>query len=182
MLYWQSALQGCELQPATKKVNIFRPREPSNIRLELRAEPAGRSRSPPLPCEAERGSAGPSRVLPAPGSFLGPAASGLRIPPRGLLDSRGLPTGARPWRRRQPGGLSGTRIGTRLAWIAVGVRRSQQNKGPAPAPRSQLRRRGGLEVEERRPAPFLPPAPTRHAALGNCFTFICFIQTVTGHF
>lgn len=33
LLYWQSALQGCELQPATKQVNIFSPGEPWNIRL-----------------------------------------------------------------------------------------------------------------------------------------------------
>lgn len=79
MLYWQSALQGCELQPATKEVNIFRPREPSNIRLwsshhsQLGAL-ARRRRFPSA--SAELGS-----VRLALGFFLCPATSGLRLPP-----------------------------------------------------------------------------------------------------
>lgn len=74
-LYWQRALQGGELQPATKKGNIFRPREPSNISLgshaaswallparrssELAALPSPRSRL--LLCAAASGLSSGSR-------------------------------------------------------------------------------------------------------------------------
>jgi len=92
MLYWQRALQGCELQPATKQVNIFRPREPSNIRLwssdpsQLGA-PARHHRFPSTRAEL-------SSVRLALSFFLRPAASGLRLSPWQLPARRWFARGA----------------------------------------------------------------------------------------
>lgn len=86
MLYWQSALQGCELQPATEEVNIFHPREPSNTGLWS-------SQQPGALLAGARGSAA-SLAL---GFFLRAAASGLRLSPWLSPAAGWVSRGAQPW-------------------------------------------------------------------------------------
>lgn len=192
-LYWQRALQGGELQPATKKGNIFRPREPSNIRLGSHAAswallPARRSSELGARSSAFLSLSAASFVLPLAGSARSPAAR------RELLVQR-CPAPAVPSSREAAPAPRGCRGGMRPA-PAPGrepspgqelsrIQEPRLSAAPAAAPRSwrpwAWSSAPGLEGASGRGAPgallvpgtsrdlgpALPLAPIPHAAPVN---------------